>query len=105
MSDKDLEAFKGLLNELLARLNGVSDEEWTFSINISLIEDSDLGVELESSGNVPVAADAPSHSAGVKIHSISHKCAMMGIFEPSTGSRTAGGYDAGAVRRFAALGG
>ena len=105
MSSKDLEAFKGILSELQERLREEPDGEWEFSINISLIEDSDLGFDPESSGDVPSAADAPSHSAGVKIHSISHKCAMMGIFEPSNGLRTAGGYDAGGVRRFAALGG
>ncbi|MEU4290317.1 hypothetical protein AB0E63_19015 [Kribbella sp. NPDC026596] len=33
------------------------------------------------------------------------RCAMVGIFEPAVGSGAVGGYDAGAVQRFADLGG
>jgi len=98
---EEFTAFKSRLDTVRQKLDTVSPTEWAAYIKVRDI--------LLSMGVLLVDEEETLESDSAKEASVSFKkvvrCAMVGIFEPAVGSGAVGGYDAGAVQRFADLGG
>jgi hypothetical protein len=85
----ELEELKSRVQAMRDELDTVTDQEWQAYVKVRDILAFDLGMGPDGSlGSLRVV-----------------RCAMMGIFETPDGSRRHGEYDAGAVQRFADLGG
>jgi hypothetical protein len=82
------------LETVKRQVEDISDDDLRAYIKVRDILASDAGFSFDSGS-----------SSGLLTHTFVHKCAMIGIFEPTGGLRNVGEYDAGAVQRFADLGG
>jgi len=91
------------LSDLKEKLNSITETEWEAYVKVRDI--LALGSGLVFEGGEESAAFADSGGGGLLVHAHVVRCAMLGMFEPAFGSGSVDGYDAGAVQRFADLGG
>lgn len=84
MSVSELEELKRRVQELREKLETVTDAEWQGYVKVHDI----------------LAGSESGHDGQPAF-----RCAMLGIFETPAGPGEVGEYDAGAVQRFAGLGG
>jgi hypothetical protein len=102
MTSQEIDQLKARIHAMQAQLEAVTEPEWQGYLKVRDILALGLGIDRRGGEGVVDSdgterGDAPSSGAS--------RCAMMGIFESDDGPRTPGEYDAGAVQRFAYLGG
>ena len=93
MTSQEIEELKSRVLAMQAQLVAVTDQEWQGYLKVRDILALGLGIDAGGSER----GDASGIGA--------LRCAMMGIFESSDEPHNLGEYDAGAVQRFADLGG
>jgi len=93
MTSQEIEELKSRIHAMQAQLEAVTDLEWQGYLKVRDILALGLGIDAGGS--------EPGNASGLG----ALRCAMMGIFESADGPGNLGEYDAGAVQRFADLGG
>jgi len=87
------------LSDLKEKLNSITETEWEAYVKVRDILAAGSDLLLGGGAGATEAAGATAFFGKVV------RCAMLGVFEPAVGAGAIGGYDEGAVRRFADLGG
>lgn len=102
MTSQEIEELKSRVLAMQAQLVAVTDQEWQGYLKVRDILALGLGTDRRGGeGVVDAGGPKPDSVPGTD----ASRCAMMGIFESSDGPGNLGEYDAGAVQRFADLGG
>ena len=95
----DVTDLKNQIAELQRQLQAITDDDLRGYLKVRDAFAFGSGLALGGADAATEAAGGASAFFGRVV-----RCAMVGIFEPGFGAGAVGGYDAGAVRRFADLG-